>query len=112
MPIILALRKSAKGEDNILNDNRKVKIQKDLKSELSIIVDVVKQGYGTTNDGNTARSFFCKPELVAEILEIDESLIKRFANILQAMASSFEFDFARFEEYASDTLNLFVELYP
>lgn len=37
---------------------RKSIIQKQLRKDVGLIVDVVKQGFGTTNDGNTARRFF------------------------------------------------------
>lgn len=37
---------------------RKARIQEDLRNELGILVNVVKHGVGTTNDGNTARKFF------------------------------------------------------
>lgn len=44
------------------------------------MVDITKQGYGSTNDGNTERRFFANTEVVAKVFEIDESLIKRLAN--------------------------------
>lgn len=58
---------AARGNDKDLKAFRKYKIQMDLKQHLSITVDVVKQGCGTTNDGNTARRFFGSPQKVAEI---------------------------------------------
>ena len=35
----------------------------------------IKQGCGTTNDGNTARAFFKYPARSAQLLQIDECLI-------------------------------------
>lgn len=102
---------SARGENKNLKEIRKKRIQSDLKSQLSITVDVVKRGYGTTNDGNTARRFFSEPEIVASILGLDENLIKKFANILQIMASGLEIDLEKFHEYATETAELFVKLY-
>lgn len=71
----------ASGQNKILKQNKK-KIQRELKLHLSISVDFVRQGYGTTNDGNTARRFFEEPEKVAKILQIDANLIRKFGTIL------------------------------
>jgi hypothetical protein len=46
----------------------------------------VKQGHGTTNDGNTARRFFTNFELSAEITGIHPDFINRFAVMLQAIS--------------------------
>lgn len=45
-------------------------------------VDTVKQGQGTTNNGNTARSFFRNFKISSEITGINQNLI-RFAVILR-----------------------------
>lgn len=101
----------ASGENKILKEKRKQEIQTALKSELSISVDFVKQGFGTTNDGNTARSFFSEPDVVGRILGIDVILIRRFANILHVMSSGFEVDIDKFEVYAFETTKLYVKNY-
>eukprot|EP00733_Pompholyxophrys_punicea_P001838 Pompholyxophrys_punicea_v1_NODE_1080_length_980_cov_2.245405.p2 type:complete len:120 gc:universal NODE_1080_length_980_cov_2.245405:872-513(-) len=36
-------------------------IQNELRKKMGIIVNMVKQGFGLTNDGNTARRFFADP---------------------------------------------------
>ena len=36
----------------------KSRIQREIRNELNILVDCVKQGVGSTNDGNTSRKFF------------------------------------------------------
>lgn len=61
----------------ILQHNRKKKIQDNLKLQVSITVDVVKQGYGITNDGNTVRRFSSNPANVSSILGINQALIER-----------------------------------
>lgn len=101
----------ASGENKILKEKRKQEIQTALKSELSISVDFVKQGFGTTNDGNTARSFFSESDVVGRILGIDVILIRRFANILHVMSSGFEVDIDKFEVYAFETAKLYVKNY-
>lgn len=101
----------ARGDNKILQQNRKKQIQDDLKLQLSITVDVVKQGYGTTNDGNTARRFFSNPAIVSNILGLNQPLIERFGNILHVMASGFAVDLEKFELYTKETAELFINLY-
>ncbi|KAF2888583.1 hypothetical protein ILUMI_17589, partial [Ignelater luminosus] len=80
----------------------KVKIQEQFRQKMSLLVDVSKPNYRTSDDGNTAKRFFANPKLSAEITgmlnvvksylsllmcyvipEIDDDLIKRFGVILQ-----------------------------
>ena len=84
-------------------------MQDKIRSEMSLIVDVVKQGHGTTNDGNTARRFFDDPEKAANATGVDSRLIQRFAIILQILTSGYDIDYEKFEKYALDTAKLFVE---
>lgn len=48
-------------------DATQLAMQQALKIKLGILVDIPKQGYGSTNDGNTARKFFANIDQVAEI---------------------------------------------
>lgn len=105
-------KNSAKGEDKILKAERKKMIQKNLKSKLSLVVDVVKQGAGTTNTGNVARCFFAKAEAVAEITGLNKNLIGRLGIILQVLACGKDIDCNKFEKYCLDTAELCVNLYP
>ncbi|XP_070168831.1 uncharacterized protein [Polyergus mexicanus] len=97
--------------DRILKQNKKKKIQRELKSYLSISVDFVRQGYGTTNNGNTARRFFEEPKKVAKILEIDVNLITKFGTILQIFSCGLEVDLDKFEKYTIETAKLYVQHY-
>ena len=50
---------------------------------LSLKLFVVKHGHGSTNNGNTARSFFKKdPDVTASILKIDLKIVTLFAELL------------------------------
>lgn len=104
-------KSSARGNNKILKQNKKKQVQNDLKLQLSITVDIVKQGYGTTNDGNTARRFFANPGAVSNIIGVDKKLIERFGNILHVMASNYQIDCDKFDKYAHETAELFVYLY-
>lgn len=70
------------------------------------------QGKGTTNDGNTARRFFRDYELTAKLTGFDVRLLKRFAVILQTMASGKQINVAAFALYARETAALYVQVYP
>lgn len=98
-------------ENKILKQKKKQMIQKALKSRLSMTVDVVKQGYGTTNTGNVARCFFSHPQIVAEVTGLEVGIITRFRDILQALTSGFEIDSIKFKEYSTETAKLYVQFY-
>lgn len=89
----------------------KKRVQTELKKHLGILVDVVKQGFGTTNTGNTARRFFNEPNKVAQILRIDRRLVKRFAVMSQVLSCDREIDVNAFKNYGLETAKLFIELY-
>lgn len=103
-------RKAIEEKKKSIADN-KAKIQKELKSKLALLVDMPKQGGGSTNDGNTARRFFENYEQTALITGIDKNLIHRFYIILQTISSGFAVNIEKFEEYTLDTAKEFVRLY-
>lgn len=90
----------------------KKQIQRQFKERLGIQVDVVKQGTGNTNSGNTSRRFFSDPSITAEITGIDKNLIQRLAVILEVICSSYPIDINKFGVYARETAELAVSLYP
>lgn len=92
-------------------ESTKRKIQEEFKRKLGLLVDVVKHGSGTTNDGNTARRFFSNIDTTAEITGLNKELIKRFAIILQAISCGEAVDAKRFGKFATDTARLFVHHY-
>lgn len=78
---------------------------------MGLLVDVVKQGAGNTNDGNTARRFFANPEATAQITGVDEELIKRFSVILQVISCGEHVDVEKFREYCATTARRYVDHY-
>jgi hypothetical protein len=92
-------------------DNKK-NVQQGFKERLGLIIDEPKQGYGSSNDGNTARRFFSNYSISAEITGVDEELIRRIYIILQAMSCGFQIDVQKFQKYTEETARKFVELYP
>lgn len=92
-------------------EETKKKIQAEFKAKLFLLVDMPKPGYGSTNDGNTARRFFENYEKSALITGLDKDLIYRFYIILQTISSGFTVDNDKFSQYTLDTARKWVELY-
>lgn len=91
---------------------RKTNVQKGFCQQLGLLIDQPKQGYGNTNDGNTARRFFENSEISALITGIDLNLINRFHVILQVITCGFEIHVPKYAAYCLETARLFVYLYP
>ncbi|KAK7791956.1 hypothetical protein R5R35_004579 [Gryllus longicercus] len=102
----------SRGDDKAKVATRKSNIQKGFRQQLGLLVDMPKQGYGSTNDGNTARRFFENAAISASITGLDLSLIKRFHVILQVISCGFEIDVPKYEAYCIETARLYVQLYP
>lgn len=92
-------------------DRRKEEIQVKFKQQLGLIVDMPKPGFGSSNDGNTARRFFSNSSVTAAITGINVKLLDRFATILSAISSGFAINAEVFKNYCDDTANLYVTLY-
>lgn len=90
---------------------RKKYIQEEFKTRTGLIIDVPKQGSGTSNDGNTARRFFQDPALSASITGLNVKLVEKFANILSVIASGFEVNTEMFQTYCIETARQYVKLY-
>lgn len=78
---------------------------------MGLLVDVPKPGFGTTNDGNTARRFFASPQLSSEITGVDERLISNFSKILRVIGSGRVFDIDKFGKLLQETTELNLSLY-
>ena len=91
----------------------KSSIQKQLREETGLIVDVpISGGSGTSNNGNMARRAFLDSENFARILNIDSRLVSRFKIILIALNCQQQLDSEAFGIYCRNTAKLYVELYP
>jgi len=99
-------------EEKNLTEERKHVIQKGFRLQLGLVVDRPKPGYGSSNDGNTARRFFEHSTTSATITGVDESLIHRFHVILQVLSSGYNINYDNFREYSLETARKFVDLYP
>jgi len=95
----------------IVSEN-KIRIQKEFKDKLGLLVDKPKPGFGNSNDGNTARRFFQNSEISAEITKLDLEIIKKIHIVMIVVASGHEIKINEFREYTYQTAKYFVEKYP
>lgn len=98
-------------EDKNLFAARRTVIIDRFRKETGMLVDQIKQGTGSTNDGNTARRFFANPEISSAITGIDEKLIHRLSVILQVISSGHDINVDNFRKYCYETADLYVQLY-
>lgn len=99
-----------KGNEKIYNDE-KTRIYRELKEDLRSNVARPAYGSGKMNNSNTARKFFANGENVSKTTGVDVRLIHRFSVIHRTLKSGFEIDSKKYDVYAKDTANLFVQLY-
>lgn len=98
------------GYDLLLKE-RKIQIQNAFREKLGLIVDVPKPGFGTSNDGNTARRFFKHSDVSADTTGIDHRLIERFSIVLQTLSCGYHLNFEKFGNYCYETAQLYIYLY-
>ncbi|KAJ4442323.1 hypothetical protein ANN_03909, partial [Periplaneta americana] len=92
-------------------ETRKLDIQQKFWRELGLRVDHPKPaGSGTSNDGNTARTFLNREEISSEITGLDREIIHRFVIVLKTIFCGFTINTQAFEYYAR-TAEHFVSLY-
>lgn len=80
--------------------------------EFGIRFDMVASGQGCTNTGNSARRLFQAPTKFAEILNVEEKLIKNLHSLLLALSSSRTLNPVAIEKMAQETASLWVECVP
>lgn len=98
-------------EDKTSVKQRSDEIKRRFKQEMGLTVDKPKPGYGSSNDGNTARRFFGNPELSAQITGLDVTFIKQFDIILRALASGYEINLEEFKKLCDETRKHYLSLY-
>lgn len=103
-------RTAAEDEKKLISI-RKHEIQNNFKEKMGLIVDKVKNGYGTTNDGNTARRFFSNIELASEITGVDIHLLRNFSLILRIISSGSIVNTDHFSILLKETFDIYLKLY-
>lgn len=101
-----------RGQLKFVMKNRKVELQTRFWKVMNLRVDYPTQGgNGNTNNGPLARRAFSKPELLAQVLELDLNLIKKISTILIALSCQFPLNSDLFGSYCQETAKLYVSLY-
>jgi len=98
-------------ENKKIFEEEKLRIQNEFKAKLGLAIDKPKQGFGSSNDGNTARRFFANPEVSAEITNIDLNLIKNFSFILRVISSGMFIHSDKFNILLEETKKLYLSQY-
>ncbi len=103
-----------KGEKNRETYNKtKYRIHEDLKNKIGVNVDQPRAGgAGTSNTGNAARRCFEDPDKFAEILKIDQRLVRNLKAILIALSITQPIDIEKYNELCKETFLIHVSLYP
>jgi len=112
LPIAKHTRSKLSADEKYLFDANKARIRKQLREELGLLIDVVKSGFGNTNDGNTARRFFDNIEKVASVTNLDIELLKKFKIVLQVISCGKKVNISKFENHCLQTAKYYVKKYP
>lgn len=94
-----------------MRKEEKKRIQDEFKLRLGLIIDTPLQGFGSSNDGNTARRFFEDPETTSSITGLDKNLLKRFKVILAVINSKKPINVAKFKLFANETKDIILTMY-
>lgn len=98
-------------EEKLSVSNKKKYIQDRCREELSLLVDIPKQGFGNTNDGNTARRAFENAEVFSDITGVKVEVITRLRTILKAVCSGYDLLPDKFSVYCQETTDCILSSY-
>ncbi|KAJ8879172.1 hypothetical protein PR048_019778 [Dryococelus australis] len=92
---------------------RKKEITYRFRSEMGLLVDFVRQGRATTNNGNTSRCFFekNKKKNLLKLQELTKDLFILLPVILKALSCGYDIDKEAFRIYTFETAQMYVKLY-
>lgn len=97
----------------IIVEQRKQRIQREVRQELGLLIDVVRPGSVTTNGGNTARTALSDKNRskFADILGLEYWLLDNLHTILVTISSGLEINAEKFGEFCSTTAQKYVASY-
>lgn len=104
-PLVRQWRVSKSSVAGQITNDRKKKIQAEIRDRLGLLVDVICPNSGTTNDGNTARRVFANEEsrgIFAEILGVSKWLVDDIHVILVAINCGLPVDSKKFGTFCSN----------
>ena len=102
----------ARGTHKEMLHREQSRIQAELRTRLGLLIDIpLPGGSGTSNDGNSSRTFFKEAETVAEVTNIDLTLIQNLGTLLGTLSCGFAIDTEKLRSLANRTLELHVKNY-
>lgn len=84
----------------------------EFKKQLHLLVDMPKSGFGSTNDGNTAIAAFRSYQIMANILGVDERIVKKLHFVCHMLNSHNPLNHILFKGFCDELMALYIELYP
>lgn len=103
-----ALKRKIKDKE----DTKMREIERRMFKELSLVVNKVKVGFGSSNTGNVARKAFQNPKIFSKITGINMNLVEKFQLILFLFNTEEVVDCVSFKSLCRETSNLLTQLYP
>ena len=87
---------------------KKRKIQKAFFRKMGLNIDMPRDsGHGTSNDGNTARRFYERPDIVSKILDVPAELVWGIGEIWHTLTSGRFIDTDLFGEFCQNWLEFY-----
>lgn len=102
------VRRKTNPVEGVIFDETKEEIQQACKARLGLTVLGVTSG-GSTDDGNTARRLFEKPEIFADIVGVSPRLIEMTDNIAIALTCTVPISPLKFGEYCKQFKELYAQ---
>ena len=96
-------------KQKLLVQERKKKNQSVFRDKVSLTLDMPKAGFLNTNDGNTARRAFAKPDIFAEITGVKVEVIIKLRTVLIALSSGLELNLDKFTPFCHETSKYLVK---
>ena len=85
----------------------------EMRKQLGLLIDIPLPGGAVTlNDGNSSRKLFKESSIVAKISGIDKMFSDRIGVLLSVMESGYAIEVEKFKEYALNTMQMHLVLYP
>lgn len=104
-------KSQARGEDKKIANERMLMIKQKFIEKFNMRIEEPRPSGGTSTTGNVTRRAFKNPSLLAEILELDEKMVKNLSNLLAAVSSYYPINIEEFGKLCEETNKIYLEKY-
>lgn len=101
----------ARGADADIAKNRKKILQQRFRDKFNLRVDEPCSNGGNSTTGNVTRIAFQNPSLLAEITELDPTLVNNLSLLLSALSSKFSINHEEFGKLCEETKSIYKNHY-